>query len=142
MPRKSAEAVAGAWARQHLNPGGRPKAPKHLPRDAARLFDEIVGSRAPDLFMPGSLHLLEQFCMIAVTLTKLWQRLDELPIDSKEAAKLQRIICTLGALQCRLAECCALLPRHTHGRRSGVLSERHSPGLKPWDTAPGKVLPF
>jgi hypothetical protein len=64
----------------------------------------------------------------------LWARHAELAIDSAQALKIARAICTLGALQCRLAEQLALLPRHTHGRRSGVLSERYPSG--------GKVLPW
>jgi hypothetical protein len=136
MPRKSVEALAGAWwrAQEQHGSAGRPKAPAWLPKEAAQLFTEVVNSRAPDLFMPGSIELLAQFCMFAWVLRRLWEKQGQYQADSPQALKIGRMIGTLTGTQCRLAECCALLPRHTHGRRSGVLSERYSGG-------DGKVAP-
>jgi hypothetical protein len=64
MPRKSNGARAGAWfrAQEEHGPSARPKPPSWLTEDGKRLFGEIVGSRAPDLFLPGSLELLAHFC--------------------------------------------------------------------------------
>jgi hypothetical protein len=126
MPRKSAEAISAAWwqARQRYGSGCRPKPPSWLGKDAAQTFRQIVGSRAPDLFGPGSLQLLEHFCFVHHHALKLWSLIDEAEIDSPQSMALQKQALTFVALEASLAVKLALLPRHQHGARSGVLSER------------------
>jgi hypothetical protein len=126
MPRKSAEAVAGAWwrARQQHGRAGRPKPPAWLSPDAQKTFKEIVGSRAPDLFSPGSLQLLEHFCYVHCHARRLWNLVNEAEINSPQSMALQKLALAFVALEASLAGKLALLPRHQHGNRSGVLSER------------------
>jgi hypothetical protein len=135
MPRKSPEALAGAWfraTREH-GPDGRPIAPECLNAEAKRTFTAIVNSRAPDLFGPGSLELLAHFCQMDAIARVLWAEHAKLPIDDPKAMRIGRMVRNLVTLMCRLAECSALLPRHTHGRRSGVLSETYDPkNVLPW----------
>jgi hypothetical protein len=140
MPRKSAEAQAGAWfqAQQRYGKSGRPKPPSWLHADAAKTFREIVGCRAPDLFGPGSLELLAHFCFIHHHAIKLWSLVADLEPTSVEARALGKMALAMAALEASLAGKCALLPRHQHGHRSGILNERHG---GPLDDA-GNVLPW
>jgi hypothetical protein len=136
MPRKSAEALAGAWfrAQQQYGASGRPKPPAWLHAEAKKDFAAIVNSRAPDLFSPGNLELLAHYCHMGAIATTLWQRHAELPMHDPRALRLQRMALRLVATMCTLATNLALLPRHTHGRRSGVLSEIYPAGdnVLPW----------
>lgn len=85
MPRISAEArSAAAW-----RAGGKhPTPPRHLGREAKSVWKEIVGIRPPDYFEPGSLHLLETFCVHTVQLRRLAQCLDGVAVGSDEHAAL------------------------------------------------------
>jgi hypothetical protein len=139
MPRKSAEAIAGAWfqAQKRYGKGGRPKPPSWLREDAAKSFREIVGSRAPDLFGPGNLELLAHFCFVHHHAIKLWALAAEFEPASAEAKMLEKRALAFVALAASLAGKCALLPRHQHGHRSGILNERHGPiddtgNILPW----------
>jgi hypothetical protein len=129
MPRKSSEAVAGAWWRAHNQhgDGSRPRPPSWLSAAEAQTFREIVGSRAPDLFGPGNLELLAHFCVTHHHVMKLRGLLEGEPLDCPRARVLQRQILAFMGLAASLAGKLALLPRHQHGHRSGVLNERHSP---------------
>jgi hypothetical protein len=128
MPRKSPEATSAAWFRAHQSygNGGRPRPPAWLNAEAKRTFAQIVNSRAPDLFMPGSLELLAQFCFIDTIARRLWAEHAKLPVGDRQAMRLARQALSMVSLMCTLGNNLALMPRHTHGNRSGVLSERYS----------------
>ena len=135
MPRKSPEALAGAWfrAEQQHGAGGRPKPPKWLKPEAAKTFTDIVNSRAPDLFAPASLELIAHFCQMNWCVQMIWQERDKLPIEDPKSMRLQRIAIRLVSTMCTIAAQCALLPRHVHGRRSGVLTETYdATKVVPW----------
>lgn len=93
MPRSSADEIAAAVWRE----GGRhPQPPKHLARDARAVWREIVESRPVDFFAPGSLHLLEQFCVTVIAQRHISARLQADPGDL-ETAKLHKEYGTLSA---------------------------------------------
>jgi hypothetical protein len=108
--------------------GGRPRPPAWLNAEAKRTFAQIVNSRAPDLFLPGSLELLAQFCFIDTIVRRLWAEHAKLPVGDRQAMRLARQALSMVSLMCTLGNNLALMPRHTHGNRSGVLSERYSAG--------------
>jgi hypothetical protein len=119
MPRKSAEAQAGAWfqAQQRYGKSGRPKPPSWLHADAAKTFREIVGCRAPDLFGPGSLELLAHFCFIHHHAIKLWSLVADLEPTSVEARALGKMALAMAALEASLAGKCALRAARRPARR-------------------------
>jgi hypothetical protein len=147
MPRKSADALAGAWfrARQQHGTSGRPKPPSWLSADAQKTFKAIVASRAPDLFGPGSIELLAHFCFAHHQAIKLWSLAAEYKPESAEARCFEKRALAFVALAASLGGKCALLPRHLHGNRSGVLSERvvgtvaEDGSVLPW---PANETPF
>jgi hypothetical protein len=128
MPRKTAEAVSAAWyqAQQRYGSGARPKPPAWLGKGEAKTFKEIAASRAPDLFGPGNLELLSHYCFVHHQAMRLWALVDQAGADTPEGVALQKLVLQFVALAASLAGKLALLPRHQHGHRSGVLNERHN----------------
>jgi hypothetical protein len=63
MPRASVESKSAALWRSGSK---HPLPPKTLSREAKTVWKEIVTARPADFFAPGSLHLLEQFCVATV----------------------------------------------------------------------------
>lgn len=75
MPRQSAEARAAAAYRAGSAP---PPPPKHISREAAVVWREIVASKPPDWFDPGAQILLESFCEETVHARALSKKLNAL----------------------------------------------------------------
>jgi hypothetical protein len=96
-----------------------------LNAEAKRTFAQIVNSRAPDLFLPGSLYLLAHFALIDTIARRLLAEHAKLPVGDRQAMRLARQALAMVSLMCTLGSNLALMPRHTHGSRSGVLSERY-----------------
>jgi hypothetical protein len=138
MPRKSPEALSGAWyrAQQQYGKEARPQPPAWLGKDEAQTFREIVGSRAPDLFGPGNLELLAHYSFVCHQARRLWALAEA--AGSDEARQLEAHALKFVGLAAALAGKLALLPRHQHGHRSGVLNEKSTAepsDLLPWSDA-------
>ena len=80
MARMSAEArSASVWRAS----GALPEAPKHLCAATKKLWTEVVDSRPADYFAPGSLQILEDFCVASVALAKLAKKITRDPADPR-----------------------------------------------------------
>ncbi len=117
MPRLSAEdRAASAW-----RAGSKPvKPPSYLSRQAKALWREIVASRPPDYFGPGSTHLLELFVVAVLAARVLAVVVEADPRDeaaAKEWRDFAKIEATL-ATKLRLAVSSAIKPH------AGKLNER------------------
>ncbi len=117
MPRLSAEdRAAAAWRAG----GSPPKPPKHLSRRAKVLWREIVASRPPDYFGPGSTPLLESFVVTVLAARVLAVAVEENPIDKTAADAWLAMVKaeTTLATKLRLAVSSAIKPH------AGKLNER------------------
>jgi hypothetical protein len=91
------------------------------------------------LFGPGNLELMSHFCFVHHQAMRLWKLVDQAGPDSPEGMALQKLALQFVALAASLAGKLALLPRHQHGARSGILTERVS-NVIPWDDT--NEMPF
>ena len=117
MPRWSAEDRAAASWRA----GGKgPKPSKSLSRPARALWREIVRSRPPDYFLPGSLNLLESFVVASIAVRELAPKIAADPADKDLAETFRRHSATAAtmATKLRLAVSSAIKPH------AGKLTER------------------
>ncbi len=117
MPRLSAdERAASAW-----RAGAKaPKPPKSFSRPARALWREIVRSRPPDYFLPGSLNLLESFVVASIAVRELAPKIAADPADKDLAETFRRHSATAAtmATKLRLAVSSAIKPH------SGKLAEK------------------
>ena len=117
MPRQSAEdRAAAAW-----RAGGEgPKPPKCLSRQAKAVWREIVRSRPPDYFGPGSTQLLEAFVVASLAVRELAPKIAADPGDKDlaEAFRRHSAVMATMATKLRLAVSSAVTPH------SGKLNER------------------
>lgn len=135
MPRVSAEARAAASWRVG---GAHPEPPKHLSRDAKAVWCSIVRARPADYFEPGSLHLLETFCVHTVQLRRVAEVMDREDAGSREhadavttSAKLSTSIAQL-AQKLRLSIQAATRPEDgRHKERASAAKGRRSLGAMP-----------
>jgi phage terminase small subunit len=100
MPRLSAEARSSSVWR--AGGGEHPRAPKHLSREAKGIWREIVESRPADFFSPGSLHLLEQFCVTMVAQRANMAAVEARPFDDEVVERLARLGALLNATATKL----------------------------------------
>lgn len=117
MPRLSAEdRAAAAWRAG----GAPPKPPKHLSRRAKALWRNIVASRPPDYFGPGSTPLLESFVVAVLAARVLAVVVEENPIDKAGVDAWLAVVKVETALatKLRLAVSSAIKPH------AGKLNER------------------
>jgi phage terminase small subunit len=71
-----------------------PSPPSHLSKNAKKVWGDIVGCRPADFFSPGSLHLLEQFCVAVVQQRKYAVMMEDDHLDKGAVEQFVR----LGAL--------------------------------------------
>jgi hypothetical protein len=121
LPRQSAEARSAAVWREG---GQHPQPPKHLSRAAKAVWHEIVDCRPVDFFQPGSLHLLEQLCVMVVASRKIADLVEQDPLNKGAAdaytAYVQR--CAMHCQKLRLSIQSALRTE------SGKLDEKEPSG--------------
>jgi hypothetical protein len=95
----SMEARAAA---QWRHPAEHQRPPGYLSAEAKRIWREIVLSRPADFFRPGSLHLLEQFCVGMVAQRANLRTLESSPLDRVAIAKMSKLALVLNATAARL----------------------------------------
>jgi hypothetical protein len=97
MPRISPEArSAAAWRAE----GVHPKPPENLSEPAKAIWHEIVDCRAVDFFKPGSLHLLEQLCVMVVAARTIGMIVEKNPLD-EDAARAYTNYAQRCAMHCQ-----------------------------------------
>ena len=117
MPRLSAEdRAAAAWRAG----GAPPKPPKHLSRRAKAMWREIVASRPPDYFGPGSAPLLESFVIAVLAARVLGAVVEENPVDKAAADAWLAMVKAKTALATKLR----LAVSSTIKPHAGKLNER------------------
>jgi phage terminase small subunit len=116
MARQSAEDRAAAYWRARGKP---PAPPSHLSPKARKLWREIVASRPPELFAPGSTELLAQFCELSIQQQGYLTWLREDPRNPE----IQQTVCRVGNTLCQLATKLRLALTSID-RKAGILAER------------------
>jgi hypothetical protein len=123
MPRKSVEAMAAAaWRQDRV----LPEPTKYLPDKPKSLWLDVVSSKAPDMFDAGSYPLLAAFCTAAWIAEGLAERIAVLPVNDREAPRLERRWHKAVASMISLGTKCRLTVQGSVDRRSGMLTERWS----------------
>ena len=134
MPRLSSEARSAELWRER---GTLPPPPKHLGREAAKVWAEIVASKPPGYFDPGSLVLLETYCGVTVALRKLDAKLRELDPQDREYGRLARLSATLAGTQ----GATAVRLRLAHSSRMRYEDGRLNEPALPKNRLLGRTLP-
>jgi phage terminase small subunit len=142
MPRQSAESRAAAAFQAG---GAPPEPPKHLSKEAAVVWREIVSSKPVDWFDPGARILLEAYCEAAVHHRAVTRKIttlrrgrsrdnwEDLKAMEKRAALVRRDLATL-ATKLRLSVQANV---DWHSRKLG---ERGNAGDNPEKTARSTLL--